>query len=54
MSRRALPQSPQEYDSRYQSQLINELEDKRRSIGKERRTSRTERTRQYTGGINKC
>tara|TARA_R110001606_G_C15177036_1_gene628853 strand:+ start:33 stop:257 length:225 start_codon:yes stop_codon:yes gene_type:complete len=26
MSRRALPQSPQEYDFRYQSQLINELE----------------------------
>jgi len=26
MSRRALPQAPQQYDSAFQSQLINELE----------------------------
>ena len=26
MSRRALPQAPQQYDSSFQSQLINELE----------------------------
>ena len=26
MSRRALPQAPQQYDSTFQSQLINELE----------------------------